>query len=133
MEELNEFFTGAEAMLQNESLPLNNFINNEFDDTRFYLSYTTPLSITRTISKAKSNAIGTDGVPLRFVKIILYSVEPVLEHLFNFSLMNGVFPTAWKSALICPVPKIKNPTTVQYYRPISILLCLSKILEQVVC
>lgn len=133
VEELNEFFTGVTAVSQDENASLGDFINGVFDDTGFHLRYTAQLSISRTISLAKSNAIGTDGVPLRFVKIILYSVAPVLEHLFNFSLMNGVFPTAWKSALICPIPKIKNPMTVQHYRPISILPCLSKVLERVVC
>lgn len=36
-------------------------------------------------------------------------------------------------ALVCPIPKIKNPTEVQHYRPISILPALSKALDRVVC
>ena len=131
-EELNEFFEGDTVTPRDGIIPLNNFVDGVFDDTRFHMGYTTTQHIMRTISKAKSNAIGSHGIPLRLVKLILYSIAPVLEHISNFSLMNGVFPTIWKSALICPIPKIKNPTSVQHYRPILILPCLSKILERVI-
>lgn len=57
---------------------------------------------------------------------------PLLEHIFNFSLTYGIFPDQWKTALVCPVSKIKNPTSVQHYRLISILPALSKALERVV-
>ncbi|KAL6420426.1 hypothetical protein ACFW04_014433 [Cataglyphis niger] len=85
----------------------------------------------REISRAKSNAVGGDGISLRLLTI--HCTLPILEHLFNFSLMNGVFPVKWKSALICPIPKVRNPTLVQHYRPTSILSTLSKALERLVC
>ncbi|KMQ83934.1 rna-directed dna polymerase from mobile element jockey-like protein [Lasius niger] len=72
-------------------------------------------------------------ISTRYLKMIIDSVLPILEHIFNYSLSNGVFPAGWKSALICPVPKVKNPTLAQHYRPISILPVLSKALERVVC
>lgn len=80
-----------------------------------------------------SNAVGLDGISSRYLKLILHSVLPILEHIFNYSLSSGVFPAGWKSALISPIPKIRNPTLAKHYRPISILPVLSKALERVVC
>ncbi|KAL6418879.1 hypothetical protein ACFW04_011714 [Cataglyphis niger] len=92
-----------------------------------------PRNIVRVISRAKSNAVGGDGIPLRLLKLTIYCTLPILEHLFNFSLMNDVFLVKWKSALICPIPTVRNPTLVQNYRPISILPTLSKALERLIC
>ncbi|KAL6446825.1 hypothetical protein ACFW04_001333 [Cataglyphis niger] len=86
--------------------------------------------IARVITRAKSNAVDMD-VLLRLLKLSLQGMLPILEHLFNFSLTNGTFSAMWKSALICPIPKINNPTSVQHYRPISILPALSKALESI--
>ncbi|KAL6421642.1 hypothetical protein ACFW04_014560 [Cataglyphis niger] len=82
--------------------------------------------IGRVLSRAKSNAIGGDGISLRLMKLTIHCTLPILEHLFNFSLMNSVSSVNWKSALICPIPKVRNHTLVQHYRLISILPTLSK-------
>lgn len=66
-----------------------------------------------------------------FNAALLY-ILPVVLDIFNFSLMQDVFPTLWKSALVMPLPKVSSPSTVQYYRPISILCYLSKVLERLV-
>ncbi|KMQ87873.1 rna-directed dna polymerase from mobile element jockey-like protein [Lasius niger] len=101
--------------------------------TQIFIGVSSPLAIKKVTTRATSNAVGTDGIPIRFIKPAIHSIAPILEYLFNFSLTNGVFPARWKSALICPIPKVKNPSTVQHYRPISILPVLSKALERVVC
>ena len=41
-------------------------------------------------------------------------------------------PKLWKTAQICPIPKISSPTTNSDYRPISILPILSKIFERII-
>ena len=40
------------------------------------------------------------------------------------------FPDQWKIARISPIPKVKNPTEIKDYRPISILPILSKVYEK---
>lgn len=112
---------------------LEDVLTRNFNDEGFHWNYVMLLIIGRMIAKAKSNAIGVDGISLRLLRLTMHNILPVLEHLFNFFLMNGVFPMQWKSALICPILKIRNPTSVQHYRPISILSTLSKALERVVC
>jgi hypothetical protein len=56
-----------------------------------------------------------------------------VSHLVNMSLSAGVFPSAFKTALIHPVNKRggkarNNPAS---YRPVAILCALSKVLETV--
>ena len=43
-----------------------------------------------------------------------------------------VFPSAWKIARICPIPKTKEAKCNDDYRPISILPVLSKVYERLV-
>lgn len=131
VDRLNEFFVGNTAVVD-RGLSFSALLRGEYIDTSFHWSYITPRDISKLIAKASSNAVGRDGIPLRYIKLIMFSVLPVIEHLLNFSLQNGVFPEAWKAALICPIPKIKNPTMPQHYRPISILPALSKIMERAV-
>ncbi|XP_020296843.1 uncharacterized protein LOC109861557 [Pseudomyrmex gracilis] len=83
--------------------------------------------------KAGSGATGSNNIAPRIISLALPSIMPLIEHVFNYSLMNVTFPGQWKSAVVCPIPKIKNPSSVQHYRPISILPALSKALERVVC
>jgi hypothetical protein len=45
-------------------------------------------------------------------------------------ISKGVFPTEWKRARVTPVFKAGDPHSVNNYRPISILSCVSKILER---
>jgi len=73
-----------------------------------------------------------DLISVRFVRICLPLILPVLEHIFNFSMQNSCFPDLWKMSNIRPVPKVKNPLTCMDYRPISILCLLSKVLEKLV-
>ncbi|KMQ81915.1 rna-directed dna polymerase from mobile element jockey-like protein, partial [Lasius niger] len=134
VDELNEFFAGnavaPEADDHHQSFM--EILTGNYIDTSFHWYYVTPLTIRKMLNSATSNVVGSDGISLRFIKQVIHFILPVLEHLFNYSLTNGVFPTMWRSALICPIPKIKNPTMVQHYRPISILPVLSKALERVV-
>jgi len=57
----------------------------------------------------KSNAIGPDDIPLKFLKIILTSIAPTLLHIFNNVLTTGLYPTSWKYAKIIPVQKKVTP------------------------
>ena len=52
--------------------------------------------------------------------------------MLNLSIKTSIFPTAWKQALVIPIPKSGNLTHVQNYRPISLLPLPGKILEKVI-
>ena len=53
-------------------------------------------------------------------------------HIINSCIDENVFPQAWKTARISPVPKSDNPTESKDYRPVSILPILSKVYERLV-
>ncbi|KMQ93568.1 reverse transcriptase [Lasius niger] len=134
VDELNEFSAGDAVIPEADDhhQSFTEILSGNYIDTSFHWDYVTPPTIKKVLNSAKSNAVGSDGISLRFIKQAIHFILPVLEHLFNYSLMNEVFPAMWRSALICPIPKIKNPTMVQHYRPISILPVLSKALERIV-
>lgn len=117
----------TEKILQNYEKP-----NPSHYDDRFYFKYVTPENIVDAVTSFKSNAVGVDLISVKFVKLCLPLILPVLEHIFNFSLQNSCFPELWKMGNVRPIPKVKNPETCQDYRPVSILCLLSKVLEKLV-
>ncbi|KAK3913324.1 hypothetical protein KUF71_022778 [Frankliniella fusca] len=84
---------------------------------KFYFRYAYPEDIVKVFSSITSNAMGPDQIPIFFIKTALDELLPVLDHIFNFCLQSGVFPTIWKMANVKPIPKIKNPVECKDFRP----------------
>ena len=57
-------------------------------------------------------------------------VTPSLTYLCNLSLETGQFPKEWKKGKVISGYKKDIITSKEYYRPLSILSVLSKILEK---
>jgi len=93
----------------------------EIED-KFCFKYVLPEDIIQAIFSIKSKAVGFDGVCIMFLKMFLPALLPVLDHLFNYSLQHGTFPSLWEKANIIPVPKAKTPKVNKDYRLVSILL-----------
>ncbi|KAL0879290.1 hypothetical protein ABMA27_003069 [Loxostege sticticalis] len=89
--------------------------------------------VLKTIRGLKSNALGNDGLSLDMLLLTLPHSLPAITALVNRSILECTFPELWKVAIVKPLPKTSQPVSVQELRPISILPCLSKILERVVC
>lgn len=101
-------------------------------ENSFHFRYALPQEIERAILSIKSGSKGVDMIPIRFIKLCLPVILPVLEHIFNYSLQNSSFPDVWKLANITPIAKVKNPSECKDYRPVSILCVLGKALEKIV-
>jgi len=132
---MNNFFVQSIVDINTANVKAVTRNTNDFNNSDFHWSYITPLMIHNALRKHRSNAVGLDSVSPKLIKLVLPCLIPIIEHIFNFSLMNGVFPDTWKPALVCPVLKIKNPTViiiVQYYRSISILSAFFKTLERLI-
>ena len=95
---------------------------------KFHFKYVTPDDIAGAINSIKSNSKGVDLIPVTFIRLCLPTLFPVLDHLFNFSLQNSVFPAVWKMDNILPTPKTKNPKEPKDYHPVRILCVLGKAL-----
>jgi hypothetical protein len=75
----------------------------------FAFSNVTPLKFFNAIFKIKSNSVGLDEIPLRFLKLFINSILNHLTYIFNMSMTSGIFPTAWKSSKLEPIAKIPDP------------------------
>ena len=86
------------------------------------------LKITKSLKPSKSR--GYDEISVFFLKKIIFYIVSPLTHIFNKSLISGIFPNALKLAKIIPIFKKDDPSQLKNYRPISLLPAISKILEK---
>ena len=75
---------------------------------------------------------GHDMISNELLKSLNRSISFPLFIIFNQSLSEGIFPNLMKMAAILPLYKGKESDKVINYRPISLLLTTSKILEKIV-
>lgn len=76
-------------------------------------------------------AVGWDGIATTLLKSLRVVFVPLITHICHLSLTTGIFPDAFKKALVLPIHKGGDRDCVSNYRPISILPTMSKILERV--
>ena len=79
----------------------------------------------------KSTATGADKINIHMLLLCCPYILPVITHIINTCLLNGVFPDSWKLSNILPIPKKKSITSLNELRPISILPILSKVIEKI--
>jgi len=60
-------------------------------------------------------------------------IKGPLAHIYNLSLNSGVFPDIWKTAKVRPLYKKGDKYDMTNYRPISIILVFTKLLERLLC
>ena len=80
-----------------------------------------------------TKASGPDGISNRFLKDYAALVASPFCMMINASFREQSFPTLWKRAEICPLPKkkvVENPP--KDLRPISLTLCISKVAKNFV-
>ena len=73
-----------------------------------------------------SKAPGQDNFPPRFLKDGASTIGEPVAHIINLSLRTSVVPGKMKIAKVIPLFKSGSKTSVENYRPISILPALSK-------
>lgn len=74
---------------------------------------------------------GTDRLPPIVLKECAESLKTPISIIFNRSLNEKKFPTVWKTSSITPIHKSGNYTSVENYRGISILCCVTKVFEKI--
>nr|CAI5833066.1 unnamed protein product [Callosobruchus analis] len=114
-----------------------NFDDNSFTEELFSIDWLIirlidMSTLIKIINNIKSNACGTDGITVEMLKLCLPAIAPYLLHIVNSCLEIGFFPNCWKTAIVVPLPKVPNPTSLNDLRPISLLPVLSKVLEKAV-
>ena len=98
-----------------------------------YFCPTVYLEVNKIISKLPNRASSEyDKINNRLLKLIKDEISKPLTDLFNMSLSQGTFPSKMKLSEIVPLHKGNKRTAPENYRPISLLVTISKILEKLV-
>ena len=74
-----------------------------------------------------NTATGTDGIPSKALKIGANELSAPLTTLFNSCINKNAWPSKW-----APVYKKDDRNAKENYRPITLLPCVSKVLEKLV-
>ena len=74
---------------------------------------------------------GYDEIYPTVVKQAYNLIKTPLKYIFKLSINTGDFPDKLKIARVTPIFKSGEETFLNNYRPISVLPCLSKILERI--
>ena len=96
-----------------------------------FLTLVTNLEVKKIINNLPpKHSSGLDNINNKILKEIGELLIDPLSIIFNNSLCKGVFPRAMKKSKVVPLYKSKDRDLTTNYRPISLLLTLSKILEK---
>ena len=79
-----------------------------------------------------TKSAGCDNIGNNIIKKVSNEIIKPLTMIFNLSLSTGLFPDKLKIAKVIPIFKKDDPTVFSNYRPVSLLPCISKILERLV-
>ena len=96
-----------------------------------FLKPITKEEIQKYINKLPSkNSSGYDQISNILIKRLETSITEPLCTIFNQSLQSGIFPESMKIAEIIPLFKRGPKQLIENYRPISLLITMSKLLEK---
>ncbi|CAB3978984.1 Hypothetical predicted protein [Paramuricea clavata] len=81
------------------------------------------------LNSKKAN--GSDGIPAWVLKRYCEELAPIVHDIICASIKECEYPTAYKHALVIPVPKVNPPRDIENdFRQISILPQMAKVLEK---
>ena len=119
---LNTFFTEIRPDLSRDVAEVHKSFEEFLTETdkNFVFEKTTPTHVFVLLSRlCKSKATGLDNISAKLLRECPDVLAESPTHLFNQSLMTGIYPDEWKSARVTPLyknsGKRSDPTN---YRPI---------------
>ena len=138
--DLNTYFSTLASTITGSPVEIGDLfqhIDNTIPDNNDQESFTIqPTSYNEVMAILKSLrndcSTGFDCIPIKYVKMVADILASPLTHIINNSIRNNMFPTEWKTARVCPIPKVKFPVELKDYRPISVLPVLSKVFEKII-
>ena len=69
---------------------------------------------------------------MKLIKHAASILAPIITHIINLSISKGVFPQDLKLAKVIPIHKSGDVFDKTNYRPVSVLICLSKLFERTI-
>ena len=133
--EINNYFCSIPHKLMSDS-------GNPFSQSTFVLKNKPPPFVFESVIEStvsmlicqmsSKKAIGHDDIPIKILKLFNAYLSSPITSIINQSLATYNFPSMWKAANVIPIEKKKGLTSLNNFRPISVLPTLSKLLERVV-
>ena len=103
------------------------------DNGECYNSVFTMPELTSALQSCGDTAPGPDEIHYQLLKHLPEKSLDILLQVYNNIWVTGVFPPAWRRALIVPIAKPgKDHTNPSNYRPIALTSCLCKLMEKMV-
>ena len=103
------------------------------NSSSLFMSPCTTNEIKRLINSLPNKTSSShDDISNKLLKEICEPFLPALDYIVNESLKLGIFPTIMKLAEVVPLLKSGKSEIVGNYRPILLLMTISKVLEKVV-
>lgn len=110
----------------------NNLQFNSSGEEEYNLPFTAD-ELENSLESCSESAPGPDNIPYSMIRHMPTHTKFKLLHAYNRIWQTGIFPQAWKIAVIIPILKEGKQCQIpSSYRPISLTCCLSKILEKMV-
>ena len=122
----------ASKYSQNNNSELKKYLRNPVQHSIFLHDISEAEVIKAIHSLKNSNSTGYDDFTTKFVKLSSTILAPALVKIFNLSIHTGVYPDSLKMAKVIPIFKKGDPSSVNNYRPISILSPINKIFEKII-
>lgn len=133
MKIINNFFakigSSLSANMREENIILGPECVNEMTDF-LLMNCSQFLEIVGDLKANKSS--GIEDINSKLMLDFMRCKPDLFVKVINLSLTSGVFPTEWKIARICVIPKKGDIKNLDNLRPISLLSILGKIIEKFV-
>ena len=113
-------------------ISIQNIRNKKLNST-FTFEKTTSTNIRQLIRQLNSRKpMGIDTIPPKIIKMLNDNICDNIESIANSLITQLLFPDQAKVSSITPVFKKDDRMEKKNYRPISVLSCLSKVLEKII-
>ncbi|XP_057294623.1 uncharacterized protein LOC130623152 [Hydractinia symbiolongicarpus] len=95
-----------------------------------------PITVNETMKHLQSlkrkKSVGLDDLPSWLLKDCMEVIASPLTYIINMSFETSTFPSDWKRTKVLPLFKSGAKSSVNNYRPISVIPAISKVIEKVV-
>ena len=132
---LNNYYSSLAANLTGFTSPSESNVPSNINENRdtFILKPTTYDAVKKETDNLKNDgSTGFETIPVKYLKLVSEYIGSPITNIINNCIKANSFPKMWKIARISPIPKVKVPTKPSDYRPISVLLVLSKVFERII-